>query len=194
MTLTALDGVGKFLPRRSAYGPPMTDQLRDADGNPLCAWCGKGPVPPSRGTKPRAYCSRSCVQRAYEGRKLSELLKERAAIAYTAGKADAQAWAEREASAQSGKSRDVPTDRGKSRDDAGAKSRDFPKPQVNSPAGEAPAVPGPADPAAPEGKKDQKSTLPEAWRAPMPSGPSIRQQRRLLPPPPGKARPKPESS
>ncbi|MGW0172052.1 hypothetical protein ACWDWT_43920, partial [Streptomyces sp. NPDC003343] len=71
----------------------MSDQPRDADGNPLCAWCGKGPLPPSRGTKPRAYCSRSCVQRAHEERKVLARLEERAAKAYTAGKTDAQAWA-----------------------------------------------------------------------------------------------------
>lgn len=47
-------------------------ELRDANGNRLCAWCGEGPLPPSRGTKPRAYCSRSCVQRAYEARKEQE--------------------------------------------------------------------------------------------------------------------------
>lgn len=40
----------------------------------LCAWCG-GPVPPSRGSKPRRYCKDGCKQRAYEARKLEEQLR-----------------------------------------------------------------------------------------------------------------------
>ena len=40
----------------------------------LCGWCG-GPVPASRGTKPRRYCKDGCKQRAYEARKLERQLK-----------------------------------------------------------------------------------------------------------------------
>ena len=38
------------------------------EGQP-CGYCG-GPMPPSRGTKPRTHCSRSCVQRSYEARQV----------------------------------------------------------------------------------------------------------------------------
>jgi hypothetical protein len=98
-----------------------TENPKGPNGETLCAWCGKGPVPPSRGTKPRAYCSRSCVHRASRKRRTERLI----AKAYTAGKADAAAW--------TAKSRDVSTDQGKSRDDAGERSRDFPKQQVTPP-------------------------------------------------------------
>lgn len=85
----------------------------------LCAWCGGGPVPPSRGTKPRAYCSRSCVQRAYEARKERERTKERIVAAYMKGRRE-------EAELSAGKSRDV----------AGGKSRDFSELQVTPPGAE----------------------------------------------------------
>nr|ADB77871.1 SpdA-like protein [Streptomyces sp. x4(2010)] len=82
---------------------------RGPDGERLCAWCGKGPVPPSRGTKPRAYCSRACVHRAYRARKAREQ-RERLVAAYMKGRAEeAEAW-------RSGaKSRDLLSHRGKSR-------------------------------------------------------------------------------
>lgn len=112
----------------------MSDDLTDSAGAPLCAWCGKGPVPPSRGTKPRAYCSRACVQRAYVARKQAEdakALSDRLVAAYMKGRAEeAEVW-------QSGaKSRDLSARRGKSRDDAPGTSRDFPKVQVTPPGAE----------------------------------------------------------
>jgi hypothetical protein len=64
---------------------------RDADGNPLCAWCGKGPLPPSRGTKPRAYCSQACVHRAYRARK-AEQARERLVAAYMKGRVVWPCW------------------------------------------------------------------------------------------------------
>lgn len=144
-----------------------TETPKDADGRPLCAWCG-GLVPPSLGTKPRAYCKDGCKQRAYEARKLEKQLqavraeeaeKRTAGLvqAYMKGRAE-----ERELRA--GKSRDVGRGAvGTSRDDAGSgegKSRDVAtKPQVKPPG------------------------------ASLPPGPSIRQGRRLLPPPPGVSRP-----
>lgn len=100
-----------------------TETPKDPDGAPLCAWCGKGPVPPSRGTKPRAYCSRSCVSRAHEARKLQRKLLN----AYMKGRAD-------EIELRPAKSRDdLPGDRGKSQDFAEGTSRDFPKQQVTPP-------------------------------------------------------------
>jgi hypothetical protein len=98
---------------------PMSDDPRDSSGAPLCAWCG-GPVPPSRGTKPRSYCKRGCVQRAHEARKLADLLAKTRSEARAA---EAAVW--------SGKSRDLD---GKSRDDAHGKSRDFPEPPAERPA------------------------------------------------------------
>ncbi|MFD6960914.1 hypothetical protein [Streptomyces venezuelae] len=124
-----------------------TETPTSGDGEALCAWCGRGPVPPSRGTKPRAYCSRSCVQRAHESRKLRKKLLG----AYMKGRAE-------EAELRGGKSRD---DAGKSRDFPGrqapAKSRDFPKPQVN------PVVPRPTVPvtSAPR-SKGRRPLLPPA--------------------------------
>ncbi|MFF3420984.1 hypothetical protein ACFYW9_41080 [Streptomyces sp. NPDC002698] len=100
-----------------------TETPTDAEGNRLCAWCGEGPVPPSRGTKPRAYCSRSCVQRAHEARKLQRKLLN----AYMKGRAD-------EVELRPRKSHDFPAgDRGKSQDFADGTSRDFPKQQVTPP-------------------------------------------------------------
>lgn len=107
---------------------------RNADGEKLCAWCG-GPVPPSLGTKPRAYCKDGCVQRAYEARKLERQLAEaRGAVrAEEAGKranrlikAYAKGRSE-EAELRAGKSREVP------RSDGG-NSREVPNPQVGTPA------------------------------------------------------------
>lgn len=96
-----------------------TETPKTGAGDPLCAWCGQGPVPPSRGTKPRAYCSRSCVQRAYEARRV----QERVLKAYAKGRADGIA------DVGSGKSRDDGT--------GGGKSRDFPgDSQVTAPGGE----------------------------------------------------------
>jgi hypothetical protein len=129
-----------------------TETPRDADGNPLCAWCG-GPVPPSLGTKPRAYCKDGCKQRAYEARKLAQQLDEaREAVraeeaekrpqrllnAYMKDRAE-------EAELRAAKSRDFGRSAvGTSRDDARSSertSRDFPtKPQVETP------VPPPAAP------------------------------------------------
>jgi hypothetical protein len=112
------------------------------NGETLCAWCGKGPVPPSRGTKPRAYCSRACVQRAYVKRKRDDeerKIQERVLKAYAKGRAEG-------AELRPGKSRDFArTGAGKSRDFPESdpeKSRDFPpKPQVT-----APVPPAPRDP------------------------------------------------
>jgi hypothetical protein len=123
------------------------DVPRDEDGQRLCEHCQKTPVPPSRGTKPRRYCSRNCRQRAYEARKVREAIVTSVAVAV----------------ARDRKSRDFPArDR--------AKSRDFPKPQA---APEVPAVPGgdfllaPPDP--PAARSPQESpVLPDAWRAPAP--------------------------
>jgi hypothetical protein len=53
-----------------------TETPRDGDGSVLCAWCGGGPVPPSRGTKPRVYCKDGCKTRAWEARKLARQLEE----------------------------------------------------------------------------------------------------------------------
>lgn len=76
-------------------------------------------MPPSRGTKPRLYCSRSCVQRAHEARKERERTKDRMIAAYMKGRRE-------EAELNGGKSRDV----------ASKKSRDFPKSQVAAPGAE----------------------------------------------------------
>jgi len=102
---------------------------------PLCAHCEQRPVPPSRGTKPRRYCSRSCVQRAYEKRQTEQLLaaavqqeKERQTrlmVAATVQLERERAEREQLLAAQSAPAVDA---RGaKSREDAttpGAKSRD----------------------------------------------------------------------
>ncbi|MET7816509.1 hypothetical protein ABZT26_37470 [Streptomyces sp. NPDC005395] len=108
-----------------------TETPKDIDGNPLCAWCG-GPVPPSLGTKPRAYCKDGCKQRAYEARKLEKQLgavraeeaEKRAPLllnAYTKGRreeAESRAATSRDLGRNAaGKSRDVArNDGGKSRD------------------------------------------------------------------------------
>lgn len=116
-----------------------TETPRDADGSLLCAWCG-APVPPSLGTKPRAYCRRGCVQRAHEARKLEKQL---------------QAVREEEAAKRSekllnaylkGRAEEAELRAAKSRDDAGSdrgKSRDFAKPQVTPLSSSPPAAPLP---------------------------------------------------
>jgi hypothetical protein len=100
-----------------AASPGMSDPTETSPR--LCAWCGKGPVPPSRGTKPRAYCSRSCVQRAHEARKERERTKDRLVAAYMKGRRE-------EAELSAAKSRDFPP----------ATSRDFPEAQVTPPGAE----------------------------------------------------------
>jgi hypothetical protein len=97
-----------------------TETPRDADGNPLCAWCG-GPVPPSLGTKPRAYCKDGCKQRAYEARRLEKQLQAvRAEEAEKRAAGLVQAYMKgrtEEKQARAAKSRDgVPGAAGKSRD------------------------------------------------------------------------------
>ena len=52
----------------------MTTETPGNGGTGPCGWCG-GPVPPSRGTKPRRYCKNGCKQRAYEARKLADQLQ-----------------------------------------------------------------------------------------------------------------------
>ncbi|WP_460073924.1 hypothetical protein, partial [Streptomyces sp. YKOK-I1] len=86
-----------------------TDIPRDADGRRLCEHCHTKPVPESRGTKPRRYCSRNCVQRAYEARKVREAIVTSVAVAVARDRA---------------KSREVASD-------GRGTSRDFPKPQVD---------------------------------------------------------------
>lgn len=147
-----------------------TETPTNGDGEKLCAWCG-GLVPPSRGTKPRAYCKRGCVQRAHEARKLRKKLFN----AYTKGRTE-------EAEAREAKSRDVPNPQGKSRDfarrDDQAKSRDVPKPQV------VPEVPAPPPPSdfllAPPAATPQEPTVPPdaARKAPAPLPPRRRLARR----------------
>lgn len=99
---------------------------RDAEGRRLCEHCQKKPVPASLGTKKRRYCSRNCVQRAYEARKTREAIVTSVAVAV----------------ARDRKSRELAAD-------AQGKSRDVPKPQVTPPipAPVAPPTPPPADPA-----------------------------------------------
>ncbi|MFJ5646393.1 hypothetical protein [Streptomyces sp. NPDC093223] len=46
-----------------------TSTPRDADGEPLCAWCG-GSIPQKGVGRRRDYCRRSCRQRAYEQRQV----------------------------------------------------------------------------------------------------------------------------
>jgi hypothetical protein len=111
-----------------------TETPRDSAGAPLCAWCG-GRVPPSRGTKPRAYCKDGCKQRAYEARRLEKQLQavreqeaeKRAALlvkAYAKGRREATAEVRATSSRDDGRSWT-------------GKSRDFPsKPQVGAGAGE----------------------------------------------------------
>jgi len=47
---------------------------RDENGVLLCQQCQKRPAPPSLGTKPRIYCSKSCKQRAYEARRTRSIV------------------------------------------------------------------------------------------------------------------------
>lgn len=110
-----------------------TDTHQMATDGPLCAHCEKRTVPRSRGTKPRKYCSRSCVQRAYE-------LRQRQLFVAAALKMEKEREREQlraalhAAEAREGKSReDAPTLGATSREDAGdlqeqpeAKSREVP--------------------------------------------------------------------
>ncbi|WP_146075813.1 hypothetical protein [Streptomyces sp. Ru62] len=56
-----------------------TETPRDADGNKVCAWCG-GPIRQSGVGRSRDYCRRSCRQRAYEARTVTERLKAHEAL------------------------------------------------------------------------------------------------------------------
>ena len=62
-------------------GMTKYDVPRDEDGRRLCEHCQKNPLPPSLGSKPRRYCSRNCVQRAYEARKVREAIVTSVAVA-----------------------------------------------------------------------------------------------------------------
>ncbi|MGA5637110.1 hypothetical protein [Streptomyces lydicamycinicus] len=101
----------------------------------LCEQCKHRSVPPTLGSKPRRYCSRSCVQRAYEARKTQRLLaaaveqeKERQTrlmVAATVQLERERAERERLLAAQAAPA--VEARGGKSREDAaaaGAKSRE----------------------------------------------------------------------
>lgn len=59
----------------------MSDETpRDADGRSLCEWCGGEVRQPGTGRR-RAYCRRSCRQRAYEARRQREAVVSAVAAA-----------------------------------------------------------------------------------------------------------------
>jgi hypothetical protein len=60
---------------------------RDADGEPLCEWCGAEVKQPPTGRR-RLYCSRTHREYAYRQRRERRLT----ARAYAMGKADAESW------------------------------------------------------------------------------------------------------
>ncbi|MEU5499912.1 hypothetical protein [Streptomyces griseofuscus] len=117
-----------------------TETPRDADGRPLCGWCG-GLVPPSRGTKPRIYCKDGCKTRAWEARRLAKQLEEaREAVRQEEAEARPQrlltAYMKgRKEERELGRVASSRDDAGKSRDDVRATSRDDAKPQVTVPKG-----------------------------------------------------------
>ncbi|MYX88504.1 hypothetical protein GT036_33135 [Streptomyces sp. SID4915] len=120
----------------------QNDTPQDAAGARLCEWCGGPIVQPVTGRR-RAYCRRSCRQRAYEGRRQREAIVAAVASALVRSRSES--------------TRDeTPPDLSPSRDET-------PPPAVAPPM--PPVPPRPAAPPAPAAPPSERS-----WRPPWASG------------------------